>query len=89
MTSAIATPTVHLNGTSKAELLQGYLEAITALREASNKIGRAGPNARDYYVQGNDAFTKARDQHVARLTKLAEVQDELEQIAEKLAGVTR
>ena len=81
-------PTVHLNGTSKDELLQGYLDAINALREASVKIGHAGPNARDYYVQGHDAFTQARDQHVARLIKLAEVQKELEQIAEKLAGLS-
>ena len=34
----IAIPTIHLNGTSREALLQGYRDAIDALREAERKL---------------------------------------------------
>lgn len=80
-------PTVHLNGTSKNELLQGYVEALRALRAAEAAIAKAGPHARDYYVQGDDAFRQAQAQHVHRLLAIDNITGELEAIAEKLAGV--
>ena len=39
----LAHPTVHLNGTSKADLLEGYIDAIRALRVAKDKLNKAGP----------------------------------------------
>lgn len=78
-------PTVHLNGTSQRELLQGYVDAIRALREAERAMAQAAPNARDYYVKGPDVVREAMRQHADRMVKLAEVISDLEAIAEKLA----
>ncbi len=50
----ILLPTVHLNGTSKDELVNG-LRAITAgLDEALRAIQDAWPHGRDYYTQSTD-----------------------------------
>jgi hypothetical protein len=83
MTLAVPTvfPTVHLNGTSKRELFDGYLNAYRAVIDAIGAVQASAPNARDYYPQGNDAFRAARDEHVARLHALQTVADGLEAIA--------
>ena len=78
----LAVPTVHLNGTSKTELVGGYREAVSALNEAYTKVNAAMPHGRDYYVQADaQAYNVARDQHVARLVKLQQIMDELEAVA--------
>jgi hypothetical protein len=82
MTTILATPTVHINGTSKQALIDQLGDAIHALHEAGRKLAAATPNARDYYVQGNDAFTTAMRQHDARMTKLREIVAELETIGD-------
>ncbi len=81
----IVLPTVHLNGTSRGALIDENDAAYDALRAAVRALEEAGPNARDYYVQGDGAFTKAVAQHVARLTALRSVLADLETIAESLA----
>lgn len=79
-------PTVHLNGTSRDELLRQHVEAHIALRVALDKMGEASPHARDYYVSNDSgAFTKARLQHQARCEAIAKVMAELQEIAETLA----
>jgi len=78
-------PTVHMNGTSRESLLEGYCNAINALQEAGSKLAAAAPNGRDYYVQGGDATKLAMDQHYARMAKLKEVIAELETIAMHVA----
>lgn len=60
-------PTVHLNGTSKKELLQGLLDAIHALHVAEEAVGKSYPNGRDYYPQGPDAILKAVAEYDARV----------------------
>lgn len=75
-------PTVHLNGTSKDALLKGYVDATEAISRALNVLVRSAPNARDYYVQGPDAYGKARDEHDARCAKLRDVNAELTAIVE-------
>jgi hypothetical protein len=77
-------PTVHLNGTSKEALLDGYCDALTALHGAVSKVQAAGPNGRDYYPQGDKAIQTAMAEHEARLTKLREIITEIETIAESL-----
>jgi hypothetical protein len=76
----LAIPTVHLNGTSREQLLEGLSDAIHAMHEAGRALAKAAPNARDYYVQGAGAINTALNQHEARMTKLREVIRELEQI---------
>jgi hypothetical protein len=75
-------PTVHLNGTSGAELLVQLQYATEALRAAEHALERAAPNGRDYYVQDEGAFEQARREHGSRVLRLAEVREELEQIAQ-------
>ena len=54
-------PTIHLNGTSRQTLAQGYDAADDALYEFINAFGAIEFNARDYYVQGPEAWSAARD----------------------------
>jgi hypothetical protein len=78
MSSSLMIPTVHLNGTSHGDLMEQLDEAIRGMVTAMALVQESAPNGRDYYVQGADATGKAQEQHIARLTKLREVRDELE-----------
>lgn len=53
-------PSIHLNGTSRAMLTEGYLAAYHKLQEFKDAFRSIEFNARDYYVQGSTAFAKAR-----------------------------
>ncbi len=70
-------PTVHLNGTSREELVSQRLSVVTAIREAVVELRKAAPHGRDYYVQGPDAYNTARLIWEGRLA-------ELEGIAERI-----
>jgi hypothetical protein len=78
-------PTIHLNGTSRESLLQGYCNAVHALQQAVTAVALACPHGRDYYPQGDGAIHMAMREHEARITKLLEVIKELETIAEKVS----
>lgn len=75
-------PTVHLNGTAGEVLRDQYTAAAEAVRKAIDAVCNAGPNARDYYVQGTDAALAAQREHEARIATLKRVRDELAAIAE-------
>lgn len=75
-------PTVHLNGTAGEVLLDQYTAAADAVRKAIDAVCNAGPNARDYYVQGTDAARAAQREHEARVKALKGVRDELAAIVE-------
>lgn len=78
----LAIPTVHLNGTSAADLLNQLKEAFTAVRQATEKVQQSAPHMRDYYVQADDrAYALAHEQHVQRLKALEAVASDLEAIA--------
>lgn len=84
-TTSLMIPSVHLNGTSKRELLEQLEHAHLAVSKAMIELTKAAPNARDYYVKADtQAFNKAMDQHCARMKSLKSVLDELEEIAEAL-----
>jgi hypothetical protein len=71
-------PTVHLNGTSRQDLVDGYRHAYVAVGDAIRALARgAAPNARDYYVQGPDAYARAAREAASRVARLAAVQQEL------------
>lgn len=75
-------PSIHLNGTSAQSLTDDYVEAMRAVSDAFDKVSKhAAPNGRDYYPQGDRVIDAALAEHRARLTKLAEVKAELEQLA--------
>lgn len=73
----LATPTVHINGTSANSLQEQYVAAITAVRVALQALADATPHPRDYYVQDPDGFQQARTEHLDRLKRLMAVEDEL------------
>ncbi len=78
-------PTVHMNGTSQQELLEQYLSACKALRDALGTMASIYPNARDYSPQGPDAIHVAMAEHSNRMAKLRSVLAEVEQLAEHVA----
>jgi hypothetical protein len=80
--SNLAIPTVHMNGTSKAELVEQLREAARAIRTAKDALAMSAPHGRDYYTQSDpSAIGKATREYAARQLKLAEVYSELEEIA--------
>jgi hypothetical protein len=78
-------PTIHMNGTSAAALLEGYCDAISAVHAALEALARAAPNGRDYYPQGPNACAQADGEHDARKRALVGVLDELQTLAEHVA----
>lgn len=71
-------PTVHLNGTSRQMLLDGYTEAYRKLIEFRDVFNKIEFNARDYYVQSDTAFAQARDQRDAERQRIADLMTYLE-----------
>jgi hypothetical protein len=78
-------PTIHLNGTSGADLQDQVTDAMLALHTAMKAVQAARPNGRDYYVQQDvTAFARAQQQHWDRLAKLEAVQADLVAIYESI-----
>tara|TARA_R110000868_G_C10772357_1_gene754803 strand:+ start:156 stop:578 length:423 start_codon:yes stop_codon:yes gene_type:complete len=78
-------PTIHLNGTSGADLLSQTVDAMLALSDAIKALRAAGPNGRDYYVQQDvTAFAQAQQQHWDRIAKLEAVLADLVAISESI-----
>lgn len=80
----LKTPTVHLNGTSREELLMQLKNAYYALGKTIEAVYRAAPHGRDYYPQGDDAINEAIKEHKSRLERLSSVRDELMTIWESI-----
>ena len=74
-------PTVHINGTSKKELMAGYRAQLDALEKALDSMRWNSPNGRDYYPQGPDAINEAAKEHAARMQKVQSVYDEIHEMA--------
>jgi len=66
-----------MNGTSYQDLWNGYEAAYDAVRAAQDALRQIEFNARDYYVQGNEAYSKARDHRTEQFIKLIDVEDYL------------
>jgi hypothetical protein len=77
----ISIPTVHMNGTSYADLLEHVLKAYRSLRDTEQALRDMTPNGKDYYIQGDGAGEEARRQHQRRLNAIRDIQEELEEIA--------
>ena len=78
-------PTIHMNGTSARELLEGYCNAISAIHDALEALARTAPNGRDYYPQGPNACAQADAEHNDRKHALIKVMNELQALAEHVA----
>lgn len=80
-------PTIHLNGTPKAHLLEAIQEAYSKVGDAQRAMAETGPNGRDYYKglkagADYDRLAKAVNEHQARMTRFHDILKELEELAE-------
>jgi hypothetical protein len=82
----LAIPTIHLNGTSRGELVAQLEAAHTAIQAALRALEGVCPNGRDYYPQGQGATQEALRQHANRLHNLTAVAAELCEIYEAIAA---
>jgi hypothetical protein len=87
--TANARPTVHLNGSSGAELLGALRDATAAIRIASVALRTTAPHGRDYYPQGPIAFNVARDEHYARQEALNAIESDLSALAAHVYAAQR
>jgi len=70
-------PAIHSNGTSAKCLTEGYSEARVAVQAAIEQLSKVEFNARDYYVQGPDAWRIALAERTALFEKLRAVSADL------------
>lgn len=70
-------PTIHSNGTGKQTLLDGYLDAYHAVDAVAMTLRKVEFNARDYYVQGPDAWPQAVKERQEMFAKLESIKQDL------------
>lgn len=80
----LTAPRIHLNGTSKQELLEQLEAAYLALSNAILALSKAAPHGRDYYPISDDAIVKATQEHRSRVDRIVSVQMELTQLADAI-----
>jgi len=78
MSTDLTFPTVHLNGTGRKMLAEGYYNAYVAVQNAIRAFNEIEFNARDYYVQPEGAWAKARTERDCAAAHLRQVRDYLE-----------
>ena len=79
----VSTPIIHMNGTPKERLLEQWEEAYSAVKTAYNKLARAGPNERDYYLEPG-RFDNALSEHFERMKKIRSVLDDLRELSKAI-----
>jgi hypothetical protein len=77
-------PMVHLNGTSRDDLLDVREKAYFALSEAFDALRQIAPNGRDYYPYGPGALEAAIDLNMSRM---AAVQKVIDGLAEEMVAI--
>ena len=63
----LTTPMVHLTGTPRSALLEGYSHAMESIRLAIEAARATGPNGRYYYPKGPEALGAAIEEHDDRV----------------------
>lgn len=86
---SLEVPTIHLNGTSKKELLQNIDNAFDKLNDAIYALCECAPNGRDYYIGlkagvTHDRLQQAASEHAKRMSALYLVKSELQYLAEEI-----
>jgi len=74
-TADIQLPLINLNGTSAEELKRLNANAYYALKTAIEAVHAAAPHGRDYQTVPG-AYQAARAEHIARVNRLSDIQDE-------------
>lgn len=70
-------PTIHTNGTARADLIVQYEEVYRAASELLEALSQACPNGRDYYPQGDNAVHTAIAEHSARCVAVQKLRDDM------------
>ena len=73
----IIVPTIHPNGDTAKTLIEQLLTVRNATVSVMGALKSAAPNARNYYPQGDMAFTTAKSQYRRRMDALLNIQDEI------------
>ena len=76
--------TLHLNGTGKNDLRDGYDDAYDAIDKAIEALAAATLNGRDYYPQAEGAYYQASRERDAALDQLRQAH---QYAGEMLAGI--
>jgi len=87
VTTALTTPTVHLNGTALSALVAQHRAAAEAIRFALAALSEAAPHGRDYYLP--DMFAAAVREHTDRLRRLESVLREISALIRALSAQVR
>ena len=77
-------PTIHLNGTSKKDLVAEYEHAMVALDRAQEALQQITVHGRDYYVQSPNAINGAISESKYRIDRVRDVRKEIEEIFSKI-----
>lgn len=77
-------PQININGTTRSDLLELYIDAKRALEHAITALSAAEPHGRDYqtYPDHQTVFYAAQREHAARILKVRQVLAEIETLAE-------
>ena len=59
-------------------LEEQYREQYRAMEQALQTFASTGPHPRDYYVQGEQAYTVASAKYHSRIARLVDIRDEIE-----------
>jgi hypothetical protein len=90
VTPTLELPTVHLNGTGRTQLADGYLNAYRQTRQALDAFAAIEFHARDYYVNSRNSYTlarDARDEHAMHLRALMDyLEAHLQHLGEPICG---
>jgi hypothetical protein len=78
-------PKLNINGSHGPTLLNEYLEAASTVSSAIRALQRIDVHGRDYQTLDAQAYSRAHLEHVARLSKLESVMNELNLIADNLS----
>lgn len=80
-------PTIHRNGTSREELIEGLCAASQAIDLAYQALKQTAPNGRDFYPQGSSALGQAIKEHNDRLRGLDAVKDEVDALTRAIDAI--
>lgn len=73
-------PTIHLNGTGLEDLIAQQTAVWNAAQALLRALAEAVPNARDYYPQGEFAFSAAHSEYGRQYDSVAQVVQDAERM---------
>lgn len=77
MPKTLIVPCVHLNGSGKDNLMEDLDRAYSAVGLAYEALRKVDVNARDYYPYGQEAYQRARREHLDRQKRIDSVIKEI------------